>query len=72
MSWVASSDQRRSRAPFVATLLVITALGGCGGGEGDSTAEQKPAGTRVGGGKIQADRLDESVAKKKAAPNPGQ
>lgn len=57
---------------FIAALIVAAAIGGCGGGNGDTSADPKPAKTHIGGGKINTDRLEESVPERGATHRPGQ
>ena len=69
MSGLVSSN--RLRATFIAALLAATAIGGCGGGTSDTSGDQEPAETRIGGGKITTDQLEEPVSKRGAVPRPG-
>ena len=67
---LASSKWKQLRALFLAALVVVVAIAGCDSGS-NSSDSREPAKSRVGGGDIHSDRLEESVLKKNAVSRPG-
>lgn len=59
-SGLALTEHRANRSIVALGLILITTLGGCGGGDEEG---QAPARIHITGGEVQSDRLEDSVAK---------